>query len=78
MARFSTLMCSFCGKTDREVRKLVAGPGVYICDHCVELCQAVLDKDCHDQASQERASPAAAAGPEDPGNPATLSFAPVF
>ncbi len=39
------LKCSFCGKTQDEVRRLVAGPGVYICNECVELCQSVLDGD---------------------------------
>ncbi|MBO0731047.1 MAG: hypothetical protein J2P57_17455 [Acidimicrobiaceae bacterium] len=37
--------CSFCGKTYPQVRKLVAGPGVYICDQCVELCNDVLRED---------------------------------
>jgi ClpX C4-type zinc finger len=35
-------VCSFCGKTRREVRKLVAGPAVHICDECIELCNDVL------------------------------------
>ncbi len=37
--------CSFCGKGQEQVRKLVAGPGVYICDQCIELCQEVLEED---------------------------------
>ena len=37
--------CSFCGKHQDEVRKLVAGPGVYICDDCINLCQEVLEDD---------------------------------
>ncbi len=37
--------CSFCGKTQEQVRRLVAGPGVYICDECVELCQEIIDED---------------------------------
>lgn len=37
-----TLSCSFCGKADKQVNKLVAGPGVYICDGCVELCVQIL------------------------------------
>src|SRR3990172_618860 len=46
MARPSTsTVCSFCGKAHAEVRKLIAGPGVYICDHCVLLCMNVLDKE---------------------------------
>ena len=39
------LKCSFCDKTQDEVRRLVAGPGVYICNECVALCQSVLDGD---------------------------------
>src|SRR6185295_17635047 len=38
-------MCSFCGKSHAEVKKLIAGPGVYICDSCVSLCKSVLDKE---------------------------------
>jgi ATP-dependent protease Clp ATPase subunit len=36
--------CSFCGKSQEEVKTLVAGPGVFICDECVQLCQAIIDK----------------------------------
>jgi hypothetical protein len=39
----SRLYCSFCRKSDREVAKLIAGPGVHICDACVALCNAVLE-----------------------------------
>ena len=39
------LKCSFCNKTQHEVRKLIAGPGVYICDECVELCCEILDEE---------------------------------
>ena len=35
----NTLYCSFCGKSQHEVRKLIAGPTVFICDECVELCK---------------------------------------
>jgi ATP-dependent Clp protease ATP-binding subunit ClpX len=46
MARPSNLtMCSFCGKTHGEVRKLIAGPGVYICDNCIAVCKSILDKE---------------------------------
>jgi ATP-dependent Clp protease ATP-binding subunit ClpX len=38
-------MCSFCGKTHGEVRKLIAGPGVYICDSCITVCKSILDKE---------------------------------
>ena len=37
--------CSFCGKGEREIRKLVAGPGVYICDECVTLCQEIIERE---------------------------------
>lgn len=42
------LFCSFCGKHQNEVKKLVAGPGVYICDECVGLCAEILDEDFDD------------------------------
>ncbi len=46
MARPNNLtMCSFCGKSHAEVRKLIAGPGVYICDNCIILCKNVLDRE---------------------------------
>jgi len=46
MARPTNLtMCSFCGKSHAEVRKLIAGPGVYICDNCIILCKNVLDRE---------------------------------
>jgi len=37
-----TMRCSFCGRTSEEVRKLVAGPNVYICDECVEVCERII------------------------------------
>ncbi len=40
-------MCSFCGKSHAEVKKLIAGPGVFICDACVNVCKQVLDKELH-------------------------------
>ncbi len=39
------LKCSFCGKTQQQVRKLIAGPNVYICDQCIELCSEILDEE---------------------------------
>ncbi len=46
MARPSNLtMCSFCGKSHAEVKKLIAGPGVYICDSCILVCKSILDKE---------------------------------
>lgn len=40
-----TLYCSFCKKSQYEVRKLIAGPGVYICDECVEICEETVEED---------------------------------
>ena len=46
MARASNLtMCSFCGKSHSEVKKLIAGPGVYICNECIEVCSNILEKE---------------------------------
>lgn len=42
------LKCSFCGKPQEQVRKLVAGPGVYICDECIELCTEIIDEEFSD------------------------------
>ena len=39
------LCCSFCGKPQSHVRRLISGPDVYICDECVEMCQAILDEE---------------------------------
>jgi ATP-dependent Clp protease ATP-binding subunit ClpX len=61
MAKFDDkkqLKCSFCGKTQDQVRRLVAGPGVYICDECIELCQEIIDEDFHEiLEDQPRAIP---------------------
>ena len=45
MARSNLTICSFCGKSHAEVKKLVAGPGVYICDNCIHVCKSILDKE---------------------------------
>jgi ATP-dependent Clp protease ATP-binding subunit ClpX len=47
----SHLKCSFCGKSQEQVRKLIAGPGVYICDECVDLCNEILDEELFDASS---------------------------
>ncbi|HOI38851.1 MAG TPA: ATP-dependent Clp protease ATP-binding subunit ClpX, partial [Bacillota bacterium] len=41
----SQLKCSFCGKAQEQVKKLIAGPGVYICDECIELCNEIIDEE---------------------------------
>jgi len=54
MARSSNMtMCSFCGKNHAEVRKLIAGPGVYICDSCINVCKGILDKELHDEVRRQ-------------------------
>src|SRR5438094_8873343 len=57
MARASNLtMCSFCGKSHAEVRKLIAGPGVYICDSCINVCKSILDKELNEDAKRQSSS----------------------
>ncbi|HEX8898769.1 MAG TPA: ATP-dependent Clp protease ATP-binding subunit ClpX, partial [Chthoniobacterales bacterium] len=46
-------MCSFCGKSHAEVRKLIAGPGVYICDSCINVCKSILDKELNEDARRQ-------------------------
>ena len=46
-------MCSFCGKSHAEVRKLIAGPGVYICDSCINVCKGILDKELNDDTRRQ-------------------------
>ena len=46
-----TMRCSFCGRTSEEVRKLVAGPNVYICDECVEICAGIVEEMYHEEES---------------------------
>ena len=41
------LKCSFCGKSQEQVRKLIAGPGVYICDECIELCNEIIEEELY-------------------------------
>ena len=54
MARASNLtMCSFCGKSHAEVRKLIAGPGVYICDSCINVCKGILDKELNEDTRRQ-------------------------
>jgi ATP-dependent Clp protease ATP-binding subunit ClpX len=47
------LKCSFCGKTQDQVRKLVAGPGVYICDECIELCNEIVEEELGEEEEFE-------------------------
>jgi ATP-dependent Clp protease ATP-binding subunit ClpX len=63
MARPTNLtLCSFCGKSHSEVKKLIQGPGVYICDNCVLLCKSVLEKElAPDPATRGRSAPGSVA-----------------
>ena len=50
----STLYCSFCGKSQHEVRKLIAGPTVFICDECVELCNDIIREEAKGAAAPRK------------------------
>ncbi len=50
------LLCSFCGKSQRQVKKLIAGPGVYICDECIDLCNEIIDEELTAPASLDAES----------------------
>jgi len=45
--------CSFCGKSHAEVKKLIAGPGIFICDSCINICKGILDKELHDEVRRQ-------------------------
>ncbi|AFY38933.1 ATP-dependent Clp protease ATP-binding subunit ClpX [[Leptolyngbya] sp. PCC 7376] len=71
----SHLKCSFCGKSQEQVRKLIAGPGVYICDECVELCNEILDEELMENAAGM--APTVARSPEknpEKSPPAKIKF----
>ncbi len=54
MARNTNMtMCSFCGKSHSDVRKLIAGPGVYICDACIGICKDIMDKELTEEGGEE-------------------------
>ncbi|MGI9643303.1 MAG: ClpX C4-type zinc finger protein, partial [Acidimicrobiia bacterium] len=54
MAKFGEggelLKCSFCGKSQKQVKKLIAGPGVYICDECIDLCNEIIEEELAEPA----------------------------
>ncbi|MGE5509294.1 MAG: ATP-dependent Clp protease ATP-binding subunit ClpX [Chitinophagales bacterium] len=50
------LKCSFCGKTQEQVKKLIAGPGVYICDECIELCTEIIEEEFNEDVEVELGS----------------------
>src|SRR5215207_8657472 len=54
MARPTNItLCSFCGKSHAEVKKLIAGPGVYICDNCIGVCKSILDKEAQQEVDNQ-------------------------
>ena len=61
MTKKNLAVCSFCGRSEKDVEKLIAGPSVYICDYCIKLCSGILDKTPTPTTTQEvAASPATA------------------
>ncbi len=56
------LKCSFCGKSQKQVRKLIAGPGVYICDECIDLCNEIMEEEL---AESSEAAPATVPNPPE-------------
>jgi ATP-dependent Clp protease ATP-binding subunit ClpX len=74
----SHLKCSFCGKSQEQVRKLIAGPGVYICDECVDLCNEILDEELFDSgATVPQSVPRREQPPERRRSPAPIAFSQV-
>src|SRR5204863_352166 len=61
----NNLSCSFCGKSQREVKKLIAGPSVYICDECIELCNDIITEDTAKDGSPKHTEPGHVAKPAD-------------
>ena len=56
--REKNIRCSFCQKTQNQVEKIIAGPGVYICDECVELCQRIIDDENEQTVRKKKAKAA--------------------
>jgi len=52
----ANLSCSFCGKSQKEVKKLIAGPTVYICDECIELCNDIIAEEYGQEEAPARSS----------------------
>ena len=81
MAKFDAhLKCSFCGKSQEQVRKLIAGPGVYICDECIDLCNEILDEELvegHGQGQRQAPEQSRRQNPKKSSKPApTLASIP--
>ena len=56
------LKCSFCGKSQKQVKKLIAGPGVYICDECIDLCNEIIEEELSESSELKSRRAAQAAG----------------
>ena len=60
MAKFGDggdlVKCSFCGKSQKQVKKLIAGPGVYICDECIDLCNDIIAEELAETPSSRSTS----------------------
>ena len=67
-----TLRCSFCNKAQRDVRKLIAGPSVHICDECVDICLGILADERTDDRPSEQLQPDLPGTAGDPATPLTL------
>ena len=65
------LYCSFCGKSQHEVRKLIAGPSVFICDECIELCNDIIREEGTGERGGARRSQQAADAARDPRRSST-------
>ncbi len=73
MARASNLtMCSFCGKSHSEVKKLIAGPGVYICNECIDVCSRILEKELKNGKPREKSTELAEPEAEELPTPAEI------
>jgi ATP-dependent Clp protease ATP-binding subunit ClpX len=70
----SHLKCSFCGKSQEQVRKLIAGPGVYICDECVELCNEILDEELLEPGNPMAQPPARQEPPRKRREPSIIAL----
>ncbi len=60
-----TLRCSFCGKSQLNVAKLIAGPGVYICNECIELCREIIEEELSHEGAPDPSSSAPRTGSAD-------------
>jgi ATP-dependent protease Clp ATPase subunit len=67
------LLCSFCGKSQSEVKKLIAGPGVYICDECIELCNDIIAEEYEKEEASRPACPYRSRPPSGPRSTNTSS-----